>query len=309
MSQAPRLMLAALLALTGCKRTAPQETDPDASLPLPSLPLHAEGPGDDELFPPVPPHPLAVRVCTALHGLPVTRRAECCAQKPGFAAIQPCIHSLSSALTGTSTLTLSESRVSACESAMKVALSGCDWVGPIAPKVPNECRSLVSGTLPLGSPCRSSLQCASDLQCLGLSAATPGQCGPALPVGSMCRSGVDSVALMLRDESSRPECKNGYCARGRCEPLGGKDATCRSNVQCGPGFHCDGKACRPGAVIAAGQPCADGGCAPGARCIRNVCLQVKALGESCKNDLECPSACVDGKCGWTCKSAALLPKK
>ena len=66
--------------------------------------------------------------------------------------------------------------------------------------------------------------------------------------------------------------------------------------------------------LPAGQPCATGECARGARCVKDMCIAPKPEGEACEADVECQGACdkpqgaAAGKCGKRC-TVLTIPTK
>src|SRR5437870_767763 len=69
-----------------------------------SLPVDAGADADDRVRPVYdstgPAHPLAEKLCAALHQLPEERRAACCHGGAGFTATSLCTGALSAALRG-----------------------------------------------------------------------------------------------------------------------------------------------------------------------------------------------------------------
>jgi hypothetical protein len=267
---------------------------------------------DDEIRPvyPIdnsPPEPLAERMCDAVHVLPAKRRAECCASDPGFTPRGECVRTLSSAIRSKA-VTLDPADVDRCAQAMAKELEGCGWVNPSPPSAAAACDGIIRGQLKESAVCRSSLECAEGLGCLGLSATQVGRCGPPKPARALCNIGIDTLAAFTRQdrfEDAHPDCA-GYCIQRRCQDAVAVGGECKTHTECGAKRSCVKGKCSSAPLPAAGQPCAAGLCALGARCVKDVCTAPKGEGEACDSDLECRGGCerpdggTTGACGKRC---------
>jgi len=259
-----------------------------------------------------PPDPVAQRFCEAIHDLEPKRRAECCGATGGtgyFAG--ECARTLSAALR-LNAVKLDPAAADRCIAAFTTQLEGCGWVGPIPPPLPADCETVITGLVPEKSTCRSSLECAESLTCLGLSTTQTGKCHPPKPTGTLCGGSVDTLAALTRQdttESRHPECA-GVCARPMCTDAKALGAPCKTNVECGPTRTCAAGKCSTDPLPPAGKPCAAGQCARGARCVKDTCIAPKSEGETCESDLDCQSACdkPTGKCAKRC-AALPIPTK
>jgi len=82
-----------------------------------------------------PADPRATALCTALFGLPSTRKQACCAEAPGTTAasvVAPCAGSLTAAL-ALRDVVVDDAKASACIAARTAQLEGCAWVGAVSP--------------------------------------------------------------------------------------------------------------------------------------------------------------------------------
>ncbi len=218
-----------------------------------------------------------------------------------------CERNLAGALS-TGGVVLDASAVDACEQALTQQHAGCDWIGPWQPPTPPACLGILEGTRGPGDRCRSNLECGDGMRCLGAGPTDLGTCGAPPPPGALCGATVDTLAVYTRQDDAElhhPACQDGFCDRTRCVRLIEPGQTCRSSVEC-RGRCVDGE-CLEGEVIA-GSSCSGGECSPGLRCIDGSCQEPRSTGETCKDDRECKSACVDGKCAMRCLSPAILRK-
>jgi hypothetical protein len=159
---------------------------------------------------------------------------------------------------------------------VEAATRGCDWVAPALGAAPLECAEAVSGLVPAGGRCTSSLECSGALHCAGQGASTPGVCEPPQPLGAGCGTSVDSLAtyLSLRAVERRKPACDAFCAltTHRCEPKPAEGAPCRASVNCAPEQTCTRGRCealehperatlsRPGDTCTTDLDCAAGGC-------------------------------------------------
>lgn len=306
------------LAFTACSRgeggsgAAPTASASAAPVPVASASAEASAGGDDEIRPVYPktndpPDPLAGKLCEALHGLPVKRRAECCAHAPGFSLEGECTRTLSFALREKAVV-VDPAAADACVAAMARAHEGCAWVGPMGVPLPAECDGIVRGTLEEGKRCRSSLECVDGLRCQGVGPTDIGQCAKPKARGHVCAIAADTLASSTRQgsfEERHPECA-GYCAHRRCEDFVAAGGECKTTAQCGPGKICAAGKCAEGTLPGEGAACACGACAKGLTCAGGKCALPKKEGEACASDGECRGGCVrgdggkKGTCGMKC---------
>jgi hypothetical protein len=284
------------------------------------------GPDEDEVRPVYPiegveTHPLAAKLCEALHDLPEKRRSACCGEPPGLVVTKECERMLSAAIRARA-VELAAADVDRCAEAIGRAYEGCDWVGPFPPDLPAECLSIVKGTLPEKARCRSSLECAGTMRCFGVGPTTAGKCGPARPDGAACGGGADALATFVRQndvDTTHPECA-GYCNRFKCASRGAEGAACAQTRECGAGLQCIGQKCAPRAPSKLGEACPGGVCEKGAQCVGGTslgggsttdrtCVARKPAGAACTNDFDCVGGCIRpdggapskrGRCGMKC---------
>ncbi len=297
-----RLALCGMLLVSACKRTAP---------PLPPDAATARE-GDHEVKPVYPalvgtPSPLAVKLCGTMHGLAEAQRARCCGRPPSAGLELECVRTLSVALADRA-VAIDGAALDRCTAALERSIEGCDWVVPIPPEPPAECRALLAGQLSSGARCRSSLEGKQGLGCAGVGPTQPGVCAEPAPVGQSCGGSVDTLAAYTRqtDESAHPSCV-GFCARGRCNALVGKGEACKADAQCGTSARCDRALCVAGPAPGLGEACS-GSCAPGGFCARGKCVALKRAGAPCTSPFECRAACNKpagaqlGVCGMKCSA-------
>jgi len=189
-------------------------------------------------------HPLATRLCEALHLVAGRRVAACCGGEPRRYLFEP-------------------ARVDACETSASLAFAGCDWVTPSQPGAPAPCQDQLRGTLLEGAVCRSSLECAGTHHCEGLGPTRTGVCQPPEPLGSGCGVQVDVLAtytLQTDVERSHPFCA-AFCSltSHRCEPSPQPGAPCFASINCAPGQTCAAGACRLSNDAAVAAPAAHHG--------------------------------------------------
>ena len=244
---------------------------------------------------PVKPSRLADRLCATLHVLPGRRTAECCGTAPSNYLYEECVDLVSRALASGS-VELEPAAIARCEQAMAVELSGCDWARPGLPLAPAACQGLIKGRVPSGGPCRSSLECTSNLHCAVAGGAAQGRCLPPVPLGASCGRSTDVIAAYVLDrtaESAHPWCTD-FCSlvTHQCEPTPPEGAACRASAHCATGQRCSQGACR-----------SDAGA-----------VELAGTGQACRSDFECArGGCVasgtagSGICGMACGSATLLP--
>ncbi len=240
-------------------------------------------------------------LCEALHQMPAERKAACCGASPAQHFGGECARVLSLALEqGTVSLEGSEG----CVKALVMQHQGCGWVGPNEVELPESCARVVTGRLAQGKRCRSSLECAAGLRCLGAGPTATGTCEKPGSDGMACELSVDVLASYARQPlPAHVECA-GFCQRHRCEAVLTDGGACTLDAQCPAGQRCAG-ACVDGARGAAGEKCVPGGCGAGLRCVAGVCAAPKAEGAECAADAECSGACVAGdggtkRCGRGC---------
>ena len=313
---------ALLLSLaTGCPKEEPKATV-DAAAPDSAMAsaVDSGGEGGPELSeadtdvrpvypidPKAPADPLAARFCTALHETPETKRAACCAQKVGIVFTGECTRTLSAAIAAKA-LSIAAADVDKCAAAVEKVYGGCDWPGPFPPELPGECEGILKGALPVGTRCRSSLECAGKLRCFGVGPTSTGRCGDAHADAGKCGGTVDTLAAYTRQndvDTTHPEC-TGYCNRSKCASFVAEGGTCTTGFQCGEGKLCITGKCKTAAPAKLGEPCPGASCEKGAQCIENKCIAKKAAGATCTMDFECVGGCLKpdagnkGVCGKKC---------
>ena len=296
-----RSFVLVVLACLGCKTPA---TAPDAG------PAKSDGPTrpDDEVKPvytaEYSSQPLARKFCHVVNGLIQERRLACCGDSSPGVMESECARMLSQAVTD-KVVTIDEAALTSCETALTQSLEGCDWPGPSV-ELPEGCLELVIGTLAEKARCRSSLECSKGLRCVGVGPTDRGRCAPPSPEGTLCAISVDALASAARQrlDDAHPECA-GICGRRRCENSLDAGVACTTNLECGANRHCAGAAgCATGPWAQEGQPCVQGACGVGLRCLVGTCRKPAPKGAACKNDGECLGGCLrdggQGRCGPRC---------
>lgn len=246
-------------------------------------------------------------LCDALHTLPDTRRAACCAGAAnGGGLADACVRSLGDAL-ARGVITLDAREVKRCAADAARELDGCDWVTPQAPRLPASCRSLVHGRVAAGASCRSSLECVDGLACWGATAKADGICAPPGATGATCGRGEDALATFLRASGDvrHPECA-GFCGYGRCAARVATGGACAAGAQCAAGDRCVAGRCVEGAPPGLAEDCTASACADGLACVAGRCAAPRKAGESCSRPSDCAATCLppgaDGArvCGMQC---------
>lgn len=233
------------------------------------------------------------RLCDALHRLPDTRRAACCAGTANGAGLaEACVRTLGDAL-ARNAIAIDPGDVDRCAADSARELAGCDWVTPQAPRLPASCARIVHGRVAGGSACRSSLECVDGLVCWGASAKADGICAPPGAAGATCGRAEDPLATFLRanDDARHPECA-GYCGYGRCAARVAAGGACATTAQCATGSHCVAGRCAPGLPPAAGEDCSTSACADGLACIDGRCTAPRRSGETCSRPSDCAATCL-----------------
>jgi hypothetical protein len=256
-----------------------------------------------------PPDPRAAALCEALYSVPAARKAQCCGDATGNSPmVATCTGVLSAAIAGKG-LVIDEAKAKACAEAQTQALTGCGWVGLLAPRLPAACAGMFTGLFDEGSYCRSSYECKAGLRCHGNSALDPGRCGPPRPPRALCGGGIDGLAVVTGQvavDVDHPECTE-TCGDGRCTARRAIGEACVNDGECGAANRCEQKQCVKGR-IAIGEPCVVGGCVDGARCMSGRCQKLRVEGESCAVEFDCArGGCVKqgsavGVCGMHCGS-------
>jgi hypothetical protein len=252
---------------------------------------------------------LAARLCRALHAVAGKQRAACCGGPIASPLLELCESSLSAAL-ATRAVTLDAAAIARCETAVERSFAGCDWVTPGLPPPPPECQGLLRGALGEGSVCRSSLECAGNLHCAGLSPTRTGTCARPRARGVGCGAPVDPLAtytLAHAVERDHPVCQD-VCSltTHRCEPVPAVGDACTARVNCAPDLRCVAGRCSLDAPAGLGERCEGRACAADLRCSGGRCIPKAAVGEACAMDLDCATGgCVprdDGQktCGAKC---------
>lgn len=244
--------------------------------------------------------PKVAALCEALHQMPAERKAACCRGQTAAHFAGECARVVSLALEQ-GTLELQHS--DACVKDLVLAHQGCAWVGPNEPSLPESCSGVVVGKIHEGKKCRSTLECASGLRCLGAGPTAAGKCAPPGQDGMACELSVDVLVSYLRQTlPPHLECA-GFCQRHRCESVLTDGGSCTLDAQCPEGQRCAGT-CVAGTRGAAGDRCVPGGCVAPLRCVAGTCATPKAEGEECSADAECLGACRDAdggkRCGPSC---------
>ena len=247
---------------------------------------------------------------TRFYALPARRAGECCgaASRIGATFADQCVRVLSYAM-GANAVKVAPASVDACAEAMAKATSGCDWV-TLTNRVPlpPACDGILEGQLHEKAQCRSSLECAAGLRCLGLSAIDLGVCGPPRPTRGECNLAIDTLASFTRQDHygrAHPECE-GYCAGKRCQAALPEGGACKADAACGK-LRCEAGKCTSAPLPGAGEACS-AECAYGLRCIGGKCAAPRGEGEACKGDVECRGRCVpgDGGAGGTCAKTCTM---
>lgn len=222
-------------------------------------------------------------LCDALHGIPAERRAACC----GAAAASltdVCADALAASVArGAVRL----EAVDRCAADTRRALTGCDWITPLMPALPDSCRNAIHGERHAGAACQSSLECVDGLACRGLGLGQPGVCVPPGAAGSRCAIPADTLAAFTRatDDDRHPVC-DAACVKGVCVARGAVNA--------------------PQPPPTLGAACALTSCDAGAFCQNGRCVAARAAGEVCGTAAECRSvACLKapGAALGTCSDA------
>jgi len=316
-------LIVLLLAAAGCQTRGTTQafdagatTRSDASSVASQNPLSASSAPLDTLgtiYPrDLPPHPLASRLCDALHAVVARRKAECCGSEPAPFLATECARVLGATLHA-GTAVLEEAAVLRCAAAMVDAVQGCDWVTPSPPSAPEACQGLLQGKLAAGSVCRSSFECHGQLYCAGLSPTKTGVCTAPGAEGAGCGTHIDVLATYLLDRglaTSHPFCAD-FCSlvTHKCEKEPAIGTACVANVNCAASQTCVNGRCSAAALGSAGEPCGAVSCAKGLRCVGKVCAPLANVGEACSSDADCAvGGCVrdaDGRstCGPKCTAS------
>jgi hypothetical protein len=189
---------------------------------------------------------------------------------------------------------LTSAGLEACISA--VQSQGCSVLDqPIGP-----CR-FATGSLAVGSPCTSSVQCASGVCTSGELTADGGQtvcgtCAATAAVGQPCGGSQDCAANAV--------CSNSTCVAYTSVGLG---ASCGQAVQCNPGLYCS-EAATCTAQGGAGTSCVnDSDCTPPLVCPPSntalTCQSPGGAGAPCEISQDCASGLVCGEISNICGTA------
>ncbi|HMI87700.1 MAG TPA: hypothetical protein VK550_26620 [Polyangiaceae bacterium] len=313
-------MIALLVTAASCRSSADAPSSfPDGGSAQPaasasSSPVDALG----TIYPRgAPPHPRATRLCDTLHAVPARRKAECCGGVAPDAGAAPFLATECARVLGATldagTVELDEAVVDRCAAAMSAAFTGCDWVTPSPPALPEVCQQLLRGKLARGGVCRSSLECAGDMHCEGVGPTKTGICAPPAGEGAGCGAHVDVLATYLSDRhlpTAHPFCAE-HCSlvAHRCGPQPEVGSACVANVNCAASQLCVKNRCSAAPAGRAGEVCGDVPCAEGLRCVEGACAARASTGEGCSSDSDCAlGACVRGgdgvtRCGPQCSAS------
>ena len=258
------------------------------------------------------PEPEALALCSALHEAPAKRHALCCGGAPATLLNDECVRHVSTALRA-GTIAIDHARVERCRARIATELSGCDWVAPTLPRLPEACADLVIGRVSSGGACHSSLECEANLHCAGQSTGKAGVCRSPEPLGAGCGVGVDPLATYTGEralEQKKPACLD-HCSlvTHRCEARPAIGAACRASAQCAAGQRCREGQCEATPPLGEGQRCDEGRCVGGLRCVRGLCTARSVAGDACQTDLDCAEGgCATGpdgarRCGMKCAAS------
>lgn len=266
-----------------------------------------------------PAVPLAQKLCEGVNTMPENKRVACCKTTPGITFTSECTRTLSAAMRHKA-IEVEAKDVDACIAAFEKTLDGCDWVGPFSPGPPPECLGILKGKTAENHKCRSTLECAGNLHCVGLGPTTVGKCAPPSTGGESCGGTVDPLVGFTRQTDSdkrHPQCKE-RCIKHQCQPPVADGAPCLISSDCQEGLQClpipggpktgiIPKKCVAGKAPGKdGEPCPGGVCEGTLQCIRGKCATRKGSGEACTDDFECRGGCLKddggtkGKCGPRC---------
>lgn len=253
-------------------------------------------------------------LCDALHTLPAERKRQCCGTDPSSLA-DICIRELSASLRS-GALTLDPPQLDRCMAEVPRLLEGCDWVGPLGPKLPDVCREAMQGQLKAGTRCRSSLECSAGLFCKGVGPGREGLCAAPGAAGRRCEVPSDNLAAFTaaKDDPRHPVCE-GVCIKGQCLPFSAAGGGCQSSSGCKRGLNCIAGRCQEHPLPRVGEACpGNTRCEAGAYCQTGECKTLKSTGEACALPFECRAfECVkapvasQGTCGNPCGPAARPP--
>lgn len=252
-----------------------------------------------------PAHPLATRVCKALHRRRAERKAECCKTAPQIDMTDECVKMLTTALNDGAVST-TEAEVSSCEAGAESTFSGCSWVKPIATPAVTACENLLHGSRTKGKVCRSSIECVDGLYCRGVGPTSAGVCDDPKVTGQTCNTGVDPLQIQTSQRTTQHRECAGVCGRRKCIDQVAKGGSCHATSECSEGLLCLRGTCADVKAPKVGEPCLVHLCADGARCDKGRCVALKKDGDSCESHSECLSSCRkpagarSGVCGDMC---------
>ena len=301
------------LVLSCCAPRCAEPPQPDAGA-LPPAPVAQRAPDDDGPVYPLsdePPHAVAQRYCDLVYERAERTRKTCC-PKVTFTPFLPtpeCARTLSFALRAKGVV-LGDAALAACEAAIAQEEKHCDWGG----QLPQPCLGIIEGQLDAGTPCRSSLECATGLNCAGLSTTGPGKCAPPGATGQRCAQPPDSLGAFTRQETEEghPVCE-GFCRRQWCVPTSQLAASCMSMLDCGPRARCYEGRCTDTPAPGPGESCSKAGCAAGLTCANGTCLVPRRLGDACGHGHECRGGYCEvsdggaGRCAMSCELIRTKP--
>ncbi|HYQ04056.1 MAG TPA: dickkopf-related protein [Polyangiaceae bacterium] len=248
------LILLALVAEPGCRRTAPHRPQPPLSASSKRTLGAASAEAGESTV-------LLERLCSALHRLPAERKSACSGRPSEAPLFDECERTTRAALKS-GAIMLDPLALVGCERAMQDALRGCLWVNPGNPQGPEICGRAIVARRDAGDACRSSLECRAPLHCAAAGLNGAGVCQPPAPLGAGCGVASDALAAYTVSrglELEHPPCRD-FCAltSHKCEPVPALGSSCRASVNCGPGQRCSAGQCVARAAVedqnAAGLP-------------------------------------------------------
>jgi hypothetical protein len=159
--------------------------------------------------------PRVQQLCSTLHELPRARRAACAGRPTGLTFTSECTRMLNAAV-ATRALALDGEAAQRCVAETRERYADCSFTAARSLPALPACTQIWRGARADAESCRSSLECAHGRHCRGAGPLDAGVCAPPAPVGAICGTAVDPLALYLPSaERDHPEC-DGQCLNGRC---------------------------------------------------------------------------------------------